>query len=347
MDSLSVGKGTDVRAVSVIIPTYDRANMLPRAIDSVARQTWGSWELVVVDDGSTDCTEAVVSKIDDPRVKYLRHHQNRGAAAARNTGIRAAKGRYIAFLDSDDEWLPEKLETQLRCVAQCHVRKIGVVYSRTISCDRARQRMKPQETPIREGDVFTTLLEGWCPATTSSVLVARESLIAVGGFDENLQSYHDYDLWLKLARSNQFHAVDEPLVIMHEHDAARLSTESAARAEALEDFIAKWGPTMRARLGDGVIRSFRRKHMSSVLWNAARESLKADDRGQAARLLARSVAMSHRRSNWKRFCALLVGLMIGPGAYESIVGMWRRLAWERCSGCFAHGASSDALNEVG
>lgn len=99
--------------VSVVIPTYNRAELLSRAIDSVLAQTYDDFELLVVDDGSTDDTEAVVTAYDDDRVRYLAHETNRGANPARNTGIEAAEGEFVAFLDSDDEWRPRKLEAQL------------------------------------------------------------------------------------------------------------------------------------------------------------------------------------------------------------------------------------------
>src|SRR6056297_1399486 len=100
--------------VSVIVPTYNRADSLPRTIDSVLAQTHDDLELVVVDDASTDDTETVVERYEDDRVTYLEHATNRGGSAARNTGIRASDGDYVAFLDSDDEWHPEKLERQVR-----------------------------------------------------------------------------------------------------------------------------------------------------------------------------------------------------------------------------------------
>lgn len=99
--------------VSVVIPTYNRAEFLPRAVESVLRQTVDDFELIVVDDASTDDTEAVVERFDDPRVEYVRHGTNRGGSAARNTGIERSSGEYIAFLDSDDEWYPRKLERQV------------------------------------------------------------------------------------------------------------------------------------------------------------------------------------------------------------------------------------------
>lgn len=120
-------------AVSVVIPTYDRAAVLPRAIDSVLGQTVEDLELLVVDDGSTDRAPDVVAGYADDRVRCLRHEQNRGASAARNSGIEAASGDYVAFLDSDDEWLAGKLETQLAVLEAASCRAASRSWSASTS----------------------------------------------------------------------------------------------------------------------------------------------------------------------------------------------------------------------
>jgi glycosyltransferase involved in cell wall biosynthesis len=113
-------------AVSVVIPTYNRASLLGRAIKSVLEQTYQDFEIIVVDDASTDNTEEVVRNLRDRRIRYLRHEKNRGGSAARNTGIRAAWGQYIAFQDSDDEWLPEKLKKQMEVLAAATITNISL-----------------------------------------------------------------------------------------------------------------------------------------------------------------------------------------------------------------------------
>lgn len=115
------------RTVSVIIPTYNRAHLLGRAIQSVLAQTYEDFEIIVVDDASTDVTEQVVKSFADDRINYIRHQKNKGGSSARNTGIKAAKGEFIAFLDSDDEWVPKKLEKEINRL-QTLSNEVGVFY---------------------------------------------------------------------------------------------------------------------------------------------------------------------------------------------------------------------------
>ena len=116
--------------VSIIIPTYNRAHLIDRSIQSVLNQTYQDFELIVVDDGSTDNTEDIIRQFQekDKRIKYIKHDKNKGGSAARNTGIKNSRGEYIAFQDSDDEWFPEKLEKQIEII-ECTDPKVGIVYS--------------------------------------------------------------------------------------------------------------------------------------------------------------------------------------------------------------------------
>ena len=115
--------------VSVIVPTYNRGNVIGRAVKSILRQTWPHFEIIIVDDGSTDGTKAIVDELGDSRIRYMLLEQNAGVAHARNVGIQEAKYEYIAFLDSDDEWLPKKLELQMKRMLRC-ADEVGMVYCR-------------------------------------------------------------------------------------------------------------------------------------------------------------------------------------------------------------------------
>ena len=156
--------------VSVIIPTYNRAHLVGRAIRSVLNQTYQDFEIIVVDDGSTDNTEEVVKSFNDPRIRYIRHEENKGAAAARNTGIKAAKGKFIAFQDSDDEWLPKKLEKQMEAFDNASP-KVGVVYTGFWSIEGNVKRYSlNKEIVHKEGDIHSQILQGNFIGTPAAVV---------------------------------------------------------------------------------------------------------------------------------------------------------------------------------
>ena len=176
--------------ISVIIPTYNRGPLLGRAIDSVLAQSYGNIEVIVVDDGSNDDSEAVVRSILDARLFYIRLEKNLGGAMARNTGIRAAKGQYIAFQDSDDEWMPDKLEKQMQVFNSADA-DIGVVYCGFIFVRGNDRKYIPARAVIkRKENVYEQLLsENF--VSTQTLLVKREVFDRVGVFDGSLPRYHD------------------------------------------------------------------------------------------------------------------------------------------------------------
>ncbi|WP_324667972.1 glycosyltransferase family 2 protein [Geochorda subterranea] len=215
MSALHEDKGCPL--VSVIIPTYNNAHVLPRAIRSVLAQTYSNWELIVVDDGSSDNTAEVMGQFEDPRIRYIRHdNPGMGPGAARNTGLRLAQGDYVAFLDSDDEWLPEKLEAQLGVFKRASER-VGVVYCgvlRVYDGTGFRRTHIPRVRGMALQDALA--LEVGC--TPSTTMVRRAYLSQVGLFDESLMTGEDLDMWLRLARVCYFDFTEHVLVIKHEMD---------------------------------------------------------------------------------------------------------------------------------
>ena len=234
-------------SVSIILPTYNRAHLLPRAILSILNQTHQDFELIIIDDASTDATTEVVAAFDDPRIRYIRHQSNQGAAAARNTGIKASRGAYIAFQDSDDEWLPHKLERQLHALTQSPS-EVGVVYSsfwlvrgneRITLPSRIRKWVSLLPSKIRrlEGDIHQALSRGNF-ITTQVALVRRTCFEAVGLFDERLSRFQDWELWLRIAKHYHFQYIDEPLVLAYATPGS-LSSDRAACIEALDIILQK------------------------------------------------------------------------------------------------------------
>nr|WP_304972651.1 glycosyltransferase family A protein [uncultured Schaedlerella sp.] len=204
--------------VSIIIPTYNRANVIKRAIDSVLRQTYDSYEVVVVDDGSTDETESVIAGIQDARIRYIALKENQGVAHARNIGIREARYDYIAFLDSDDEWLLDKLELQMR-LFQNSTEDIGMVYCRMggLTRDGKERFVCPAQyfsRELLEGEMFRFLLRQNVIGTPT-VIVRKDCLDQVGGFKETIQCLEDWEWILRIAGKWKIGFVDQVLVEVH------------------------------------------------------------------------------------------------------------------------------------
>ncbi len=235
--------------VSVIIPTFNREHLIQRTISSVLAQTFSDLELIIVDDGSTDNTGEVIQKFTDPRIRYIPLDKNYGGGYARNQGIKAAHGELIAFLDSDDEWMPEKLELQIARLRANDNPFMTVVYCIGYEYYESIKRQKLPKLDTYEGDVFDYLLRGWLPPTASLFMVKRSALIGVGGFDESLPSFQDYDLWLRLAEANNhFIAVNKPLVIRYFHR-EQIGGDVSANLAGFEIFKDKWSKTIQQRLG--------------------------------------------------------------------------------------------------
>ena len=203
---------TDKPTVSVIIPTYNRAHLIDRAITSVLNQTYQDLEIIVIDDGSTDNTEEVIRSFPDKRVNYIKHKKNKGVSSARNTGIKVAKGKYIAFLDSDDEWLSEKLGKQIK-VLQNKSPEVGVAYSDVLYIDENGKNMNRKLlNPKKEGYIYEDLLGGNCVGTPSTLLIKKECFNRVGLFDDLLNGQGDWDMWIRIAKYYRFVFTEVPLV---------------------------------------------------------------------------------------------------------------------------------------
>jgi glycosyltransferase involved in cell wall biosynthesis len=205
-----VKKEKSVPFVSVIIPTYNRARLLGRAIQSILNQTYPNFEIIIVDDCSSDNTENVVRSLCDERIRYIRQEKNTGAVVARNRGIKAAIGEYVAFQDSDDEWLPEKLEKQMKAF-EIGPPDLGVVYTSYWRIDRGRGvYWPPSYLKQTYGRIHDALLENNFIDTPTAV-VRKECFEKVGLF-ENLPRLQEWDLWLRISKRYSFGHVNEPLV---------------------------------------------------------------------------------------------------------------------------------------
>lgn len=236
-----------VPAVSVVIPTYNRAHLLRRTLESVLQQTLTDFEVLVVDDCSSDDPGEVVADCNDPRLRYLRQAENSGVAAARNRGLREARAPLVAFLDDDDEWFPRKLELQAALFR--HAPDVGLVYSgvETVTADGSRS----VKIPTARGDLYRELLARNLLHGGSSAVIRRNVITEVGFFDETLPAIEDYDYWIRIARCFKVDCVSEPLVRYHdprdhsEMAESRRSTNIKANLDARAQLYRKHGEQMR------------------------------------------------------------------------------------------------------
>ena len=236
--------------VTAVVPTHGRPDFLERALRSVVAQTWPSIEIVVVDDNGRGTarqreTAAVVAAFDAGArtLRYLVNETNGGGGFARNAGVAAAGGEFLAFLDDDDEWLPRFVERGVRTLED---EAADVVYCDCLVVDDGRRERARHEVNVKHaGDVRAALTGGWCPSSTSLFVLRRGAVDAVDGpFDPALASFQDYDCWLGLSAHARFAFHEEPLVLKHRHRAGQITSDTGARRGALEHLAAKWRPRL-------------------------------------------------------------------------------------------------------
>jgi len=217
--------------VSVVIPTHNRAKELPRSIRSVLAQTFTDFELIIVDDASTDDTEEVVSSFCDDRLCYKKLEVNVGGAEARNIGVGLAKGDIVAFQDSDDEWTCSKLEVSVSKLEQSN--RIGALFSQFIQVSPESCRLMPTGVySFDSSDVYKSLL--WQNHVGTPTLVVKKSYLElVGGFTPEMPRYQDWDLALKLASVTKIEYLKEPMLLSYVTEGS-ITQNKVAHGEALE-----------------------------------------------------------------------------------------------------------------
>jgi glycosyltransferase involved in cell wall biosynthesis len=257
--------------VSVVVPTRNRCRFLIRALTSALAQKGIQLEVLVVDDASTDATNEMMSRLVDPRVRYLKKTVSEGVSAARNAGISEAKGRWLAFLDDDDVWSPDKL-----------ARQVGVMETNGTAWSFAGDVAVDDELNILGGgpppspDEVVRLIErhNSVPAGASNVVAAAQALAAAGPFDTALTNSEDWDMWIRLARAGRPDSVSRPLVAITYHD-GNASRDMDAMLRQLDVVAERYG-----------IRIDRARHFRWAGWHALLDGRRAD----AARHYARAVA---------------------------------------------------------
>jgi glycosyltransferase involved in cell wall biosynthesis len=217
--------------ISVIIPAFNRASFLKKAVESVLSQTYQNFELIIVDDGSDDDTKKILSPYTD-RITYL-FQENRGPASARNSGIKISKGNFLAFLDSDDVWVKEKLAVQM---SQMRTNPSYLI-SHTQEIWYKNKKILKQKKKHKKfhGHIFNKCLP-LCAVSLSTVIIREELFKAIGLFDETMPCCEDYDFWLRVSIKYPFLLIDRPLTIK---DGGRPDQVSAIYARGMDKFRIK------------------------------------------------------------------------------------------------------------
>ncbi|MBN1344121.1 MAG: glycosyltransferase [Phycisphaerae bacterium] len=278
--------------VSIVIPTYNRASLIGQTLDSVDRQTFRDFEVIVLDDGSTDRTPDLIRARHGP-VRYLRQ-ERRGAAAARNHALAEAQGELVAFLDSDDLWLPEFLEEVVSALNDAPNAALGYSDFRTI--DAAGSVLRGHRKRQHGGNVVAPLFASIF-IHTSCVVARRERILEAGGFDEQLEATEDYDLWLRLSLTYPFVSVPKPLCLRRTHNGS-LSRNGNVRilirkAQLLEEFYRDHG-------NGAIPRDLARCRLAKTFYTAGKATARHWDFTESAGLFRRSMdyAGSARAMPW-------------------------------------------------
>ncbi len=200
--------------VTIIIPTYNRAKYITRAIESCLNQTYKNIEILIIDDCSTDNTQEVVENINDSRLKYYKNKINSWSCVSRNNWIKLSKGEYINFLDDDDELLPEKIELQLEKFRTSNIKNLWVV---TWDVEYKRSDINEVKKNRKQGYIYKDLLKWYCVSGTQQMLIKKEVFEKVS-FDEKLESNQEYDLMIQISKYYNFDYINKVIALQYESE---------------------------------------------------------------------------------------------------------------------------------
>ena len=312
---------------SVVLTTFNRAELVGRAITSILNQSCGDFELIVVDDGSTDRTPQVLAEYvkENPRIRILRLENNTGLAGARNRGIAEGKGGFVAFMDDDDEAMPEWLEKSREKILDLPD-TWGVVYPRYLIREELTGITYPNVVKPKEGHIFENLVRGeHLPFGCPGAVIRRRALEKSGGFDEEMSGVEDYDLWYTLSKFWTFHFINAPLILVHEHSSGRMTDEGGRREDVYRKFNAKWREDIIRIGGEEALASRDLKDKAGSFFARIRRITHREGRLSAARMLVKSTS----RKNFKMIYFLkdLFIIFVGPRIYDRARKVRGRLYW--------------------
>lgn len=275
--------------VSVIIPCHNSAATVERALGSALAQTLSEMEIILVDDASTDNTVAIVrSRFSDPRLRLIALSRNVGPASARNRGIDAARGTYVAFLDSDDEWLPEKIGLQVEAMKVSKNAALCGCDAVWDYPDGSIELTAETEPPTLGAEAWQALL-GTAFVHTSYVMAPRELVRRLGGFDQSLLVGEDQDLWIRLALAGDVVWVNKPLVRVHNLSGGFMRRHAEREADFLLPMLQRHILAQRQRLGASKERSLLGRRYAQI----GRNLYVAGVHWRGAKLILRAAALGH------------------------------------------------------
>ncbi|WP_256474709.1 glycosyltransferase family 2 protein [Haloplanus halophilus] len=294
--------------VSVIIPTYNRNDRLCRSVLSVLEQTYDPIEIIIVDDHSDRPATDVIGDIiaENKILQTIRHESNQGANAARNTGIQAASGDYIAFLDDDDEWHPEKIDRQIS-VINSESNKVSIVYS---GIRINRDERTSYKSATAEGDLTKQLLKKNVVGTFSTILIRSKIVDQAGNLDERFPSWQDKEWYVRLSQHGEFKPINEPLVTRHMEGSDHLSDDLEQLSKKTQPLFVEKYESLARSFGWRYYRQWR----SMCAQNVAGYALRLGHEPVARRYLIESIKWHPLR--YRPYC-LLGKSIIGKTRQES------------------------------
>ena len=270
MSNLTDDSSKPIIPIDVIIPIYNRHEMLYKALQSIENQTSIPTNVIIVDDSSSPAI-TLPSLNFTFSITLIRNNYNKGASSSRNIGVNASSEKYIAFLDSDDLWLTDKLEKQYKLA---ELSQADLVY-----CDHKivspTGQFYSSQKELYTQDILENLLDFWVPPNTSTLLFRRSAFLEIGGFDENLGTCEDHDLWFRVAQSNlKVNCVREPLSVFFHHSQERLSFNFDKRLSGIEKFLDNQKEIFLLTKGYKSLKIFSRKYYARVFLPLCTRSLK-------------------------------------------------------------------------
>ena len=322
--SNQLSTSTNSPLVTAVITTYNRPQLVRRAIKSVLAQTYEPLEIIVVEDGSDSGVEAWLQDKGLHHIQYIRHKDSKGLATARNTGLRHAQGKYVAYLDDDDGWLPEKIALQVE-VLESYPGQNRLVYCGT--CGVSDGQIVSEYIPTARGPMANFVYKGYT-LPQSCMVVSRDSLLSIGGHSEELVSCIDHDIWMKMARAGFYmDFVPKGLVYANQHGHSRMMKRLDERLQGIEQFFRKWKPVVAAECGMDSWRIIEGIYYLQTIHTIKRQYL--DD------VITKQVALDHLRKLislqsqpflWADYLAFRVGRLHYIPLGNNVVSIARRIA---------------------